>query len=142
MQFCRKVCDNVKDRIKAMKNSQELNAKILMTISKYDFRKAYKNVLRKTEIDRRYDDRCAWFIDDQKFKNWATMSNDAILLLEGSKGTDKTIVMARAISEVLNSDEVQLHDKKFVMFFFQKIEADFSLLTAKKCLQSLVRQFS
>lgn len=142
MQSRRKICDDVKSRIKATKDGQELNAKILTTISKYDFRGAYQNVLLKTGVDKRYDDRCVWFIDDEKFENWATMSKDAILLLEGSKGTGKTTVMARAISEILGSDEVQFHGKKLAMFFFQKTEGDSSLLTAKGCLQSLVRQLS
>ena len=142
MQSRRKICDGVKDRIKATKDGQELNAKILTTISKYDFRGAYQNVLMKTGVDKRYDDRCAWFIEDEKFANWATMSKNTILLLEGSKGTGKTTVMARAISEILESDEVQFHGKKLAMFFFQKTEGDSSLLTAKGCLQSLVKQLS
>lgn len=142
MQSRRKICENVMDRIKATKDDQELNTKILTTISKYDFREAYQDVLTKTGVGKRYDDRCAWFINDERFNDWAAMGKDAILLLEGSKGTGKTIVMARAISEILHSDEVQFHDKKFAMFFFQKNEGDSSLLTAKGCLQNLVRQLS
>lgn len=142
VQSRRKICENVKDRIKATKDGQELNAKILIAISKYDFRGAYRNVLMKTGVDKRFDDRCAWFIDGENFKNWATMSKNAILLLEGSKGTGKTTVMARAISEILDSDAVQFQGKKFAMFFFQKTEGQPSLLTAKGCLQSLVRQVS
>ena len=136
------MCDNVKDRIKAKKDEKELDAKILTRISKYDFREAYQDVLMKTGVHLRYNDRCAWVINDEPFNNWAISGKDAILLLEGSKGTGKTTVMARAISEILHSDEIQFQGKKFAMFFFQKIEVDSSFLTAKGCLQSLVRQLS
>lgn len=142
MRSRQKICESVKDRIKATKDDQELSAKILMAISKYDFRGAYQDVLEKTGVDKRYDDRCAWFIYDERFNNWATLGEDSILLLEGSKGTGKTTVMARAITEILESDEVQFHGKKFAMFFFQKTEGDSSFFTAKGCLQSLVRQLS
>ena len=181
VQSRQKMCTKVKERIKAEKDAQEHDIKILNSISKYDFRGSYQKELAKTAVGNRYSDRCAWFIDDAIFKRWAAPEEDGtgrknkgkekdetvenneeaeidakdeedeeesknkeqILWLGGSKGTGKSTVMARAIREVLKSDEVQYQGKRVAMIFFQKTAGESaSKLTWEAALQSLVRQLA
>lgn len=130
----------MKSQITLEKENQELNSKILQSISSYDIRSTYQSVLERTGIEGLYSTRCQWLIEHEDFEKWYNSEESSVLWLNGTIGTGKTTLMARAIREMQRSEMVDTDAKPLAIFLFQK--ALDSVVDVETCLRSLVRQLS
>lgn len=135
-------CDKIKSRINAEKDNESRNSAILKRISSHDIRGSYQTVLERTDMDDRYKTRCQWLVDSDEFQNWRTEGSNSVLWLNGTIGTGKTTLMARAISQMKDSVSIDGKALPLAMFFFKKATDPKDKLNTQTCLQSLARQLS
>lgn len=125
------------------KEEQNLNSKILKSISTYDIRGVCARVLEDTGIGGLYSARCQWLVEHRNFEKWHSREEISALWLKGTVGTGKTTLMARAIREMQRSEMINVDAKPLAIFFFQKaLDPSTSPLNIETCLRSLVRQLS
>ena len=136
-------CDKMKVQIAMVKENDDRNSAVLQWISSHDIRGTYMDVLDRTQVNGRYSTRCQWFIDSREFEAWRTPGSNSVLWLNGTIGTGKTTVMARAIREMKSSVHVEIDSMPLAMFFFRKSTEDLDdFLCVDTCLRSLARQLS
>ncbi|MCJ1468740.1 hypothetical protein MMC07_007370, partial [Pseudocyphellaria aurata] len=144
---------NILKRIQNKKEAQERDSKILDWISLHDTRGAFKEVEDHNKIvtkDKTTDEtvttyvtrtHCQWLVDDPTFKEWCVSGDDSVLWLNGTIGTGKTTLMARAIHTMKTLPRIEMKAYPLAMFFFKKAKSG-SLLSVEACLGSLLRQLS
>lgn len=120
-----------------------MNSKILKSISTYDIRGVFARVLEDTGVGGLYSARCQWLVEHRNFEEWYSREEISVLWLEGTVGTGKTTLMARAIREMQRSVMINVEAKPLAISFFQKaLDPSTSPLDVETCLRSLVRQLS
>ena len=135
-------CNNVKSII-MHKEEQNLNSKVLRSISSYDIRGVFTRVLEDTGTGGLYSTRCQWLVEHRNFEEWYSREEISVLWLKGTVGTGETTLMARAIREMQRSVMINVEAKPLAIFFFQKaLDPSTSPLDVETCLCSLIRQLS
>lgn len=143
VKSCETNCNNIKSQITVEKEKQDRESKILKWLSPHDIRGSFKSVLERTGVDDQYSARCQWLVDHENFEKWYAPGTSSVLWLNGTIGTGKTTVMARAINEMQKSQMIEIDAMPLAIFFFQKaLGPSASLLSVVTCLRSLIRQLS
>ena len=128
-------CKAIERKIIVEERILERDSKILNWVSSFDVRGTYESILETTQVNSRYRRHGQWFIDHSRFKIWRTFATTSTLWLNGTIGTGKTTLMARASLDLQEDGQIG----QLAYFFFQKAGG---IVKAETCLQSILRQLS
>ena len=113
----------------------ERESEILKWVSSFNSKSTYEGVLEVTKMNSEYRRHGKWLIDHARFKKWRTVATFSTLWLNGTIGTGKTTLMARASLDLQEDDQTN----RLAVLFFQK---GGGIVNAETCLQSILRQLS
>ena len=129
------ICKAIEKKITVQEKVLERESEILKWVSSFDVRSTHEGVLEITKMNGEYRRHGQWLIDHSHFENWRTLSTYSTLWLNGTIGTGKTTLMARASLDLQEDGQTD----RLALFFFQKGEG---IVKAQMCLQSILRQLS